>query len=242
MAKLADDRYIVISSDGHAGAQMHEYREYLEAKYLDEFDEWAKSYVNPFADLRGADRLPQLGLAAAARRSSRTTASSPRCSSRTPSRRSSRRATSLARPPDARRVRAALGRPPGAQPLDGRLLRRHARPARRHGADLPQRRRRRGRRDPAGRASTGLFGGILLPGVPPDSGLPPLYRARLRADLGRVRRARHADQQPQRRRRRPTPGRYPASMAIFMVELGWFSHRVFWHMVVRRRVRARTRA
>ena len=53
MVKLADDRYIVVSSDGHAGAQMHEYREYLEAKYLDEFDEWAKSYVNPFVDLRG---------------------------------------------------------------------------------------------------------------------------------------------------------------------------------------------
>ena len=53
MTKLAGDRYIVISSDGHAGAQMHEYRDYLEAKYLDDFDEWAKSYVNPFTDLRG---------------------------------------------------------------------------------------------------------------------------------------------------------------------------------------------
>ena len=34
----------------------------------------------------------------------------------------------------------------------------------------------------------------------------------------------------------------PPRMAMFMVELGWFSHRVFWHMVVRRRVRAATRA
>ena len=62
-------------------------------------------------------------------------------------------------------------------------------------------------------------------------------RARLRPDLGGVRRARHADQQPQRcRRPDPTPDAQPA-MAMFMVELGWFSHRVFWHMVVRRRVR-----
>ncbi len=53
MAQLAGDRYIVISSDGHAGGQMTEYREYLEQRYLDEFDEWAKSYVNPFTDLRG---------------------------------------------------------------------------------------------------------------------------------------------------------------------------------------------
>ena len=53
MTTLADDRYIVISSDGHAGGQMHEYRDYLEARYLDDFDEWAKSYVNPWTDLRG---------------------------------------------------------------------------------------------------------------------------------------------------------------------------------------------
>ena len=53
MTKLAGDRYIVISSDGHAGAQLHEYRDYLEAKYLDDFDAWASTYVNPFEDLRG---------------------------------------------------------------------------------------------------------------------------------------------------------------------------------------------
>ena len=28
MTTLAGDRYLVISSDGHAGAQVHEYREY----------------------------------------------------------------------------------------------------------------------------------------------------------------------------------------------------------------------
>jgi hypothetical protein len=34
MTKLAGDRYVVVSADGHAGAQMHEYRDYLEQKYL----------------------------------------------------------------------------------------------------------------------------------------------------------------------------------------------------------------
>ena len=53
MQPLADDRYIVISSDGHAGAEMLDYRDYLERRYLDEFDVWAKSYVNPYADLQG---------------------------------------------------------------------------------------------------------------------------------------------------------------------------------------------
>src|SRR5262245_31225342 len=53
MAKIADGRYIVISSDGHAGAQMDTYREYLERAWHDEFDDWARTSVNPFTDLRG---------------------------------------------------------------------------------------------------------------------------------------------------------------------------------------------
>ena len=53
MTSLAADRYIVISSDGHAGAEMLDYRDYLERRYLEEFDAWAKTYVNPYDDLRG---------------------------------------------------------------------------------------------------------------------------------------------------------------------------------------------
>ena len=53
MQTRAGDRYIVISADGHAGAQMHEYRPYLEERYRSDFDEWAKSFVNPWTDLRG---------------------------------------------------------------------------------------------------------------------------------------------------------------------------------------------
>ena len=48
-------RYLIISSDCHAGADMRAYREYLEPRYLDEFDQWAKVFVNPFDDLRGPD-------------------------------------------------------------------------------------------------------------------------------------------------------------------------------------------
>ena len=32
------DRYLVISSDGHAGLPPEEYRKYLESKYHDEYD------------------------------------------------------------------------------------------------------------------------------------------------------------------------------------------------------------
>jgi predicted TIM-barrel fold metal-dependent hydrolase len=49
----ADDHYIVISADGHAGGEIHEYRDYLEQRYVDEFDRWVADYVCPFPDLEG---------------------------------------------------------------------------------------------------------------------------------------------------------------------------------------------
>lgn len=52
---MEHDRYMVISSDCHAGAELHEYRDYLEADYHEAFDEWAASYVIPYEDLTGPD-------------------------------------------------------------------------------------------------------------------------------------------------------------------------------------------
>ena len=45
------DRYILISADCHAGGNHEMYREYLEARYLDDFDRWRGAYANPFKDL-----------------------------------------------------------------------------------------------------------------------------------------------------------------------------------------------
>jgi len=50
----SDDRYLVISSDGHAGAELLAYKDYLPAAWHDEFDAWAAAYENPFADLLAA--------------------------------------------------------------------------------------------------------------------------------------------------------------------------------------------
>ena len=83
-----DDRYVLISADCHAGANHEAYRDYLEAKYLDDFDAWRERYRNPFKDLT-TGHGPQLGRRAADRGSSRTTVWSPRSCSRTRSRRSS---------------------------------------------------------------------------------------------------------------------------------------------------------
>jgi len=47
----ASDRYTIISADGHAGGDFEAYRRYLAPQWHDEFDAWEKTYVNPFADL-----------------------------------------------------------------------------------------------------------------------------------------------------------------------------------------------
>lgn len=50
-----NDRYLVISADCHGGGQIADYRPYLDAQYRDEFDAWAASYENPYEDLTGPD-------------------------------------------------------------------------------------------------------------------------------------------------------------------------------------------
>lgn len=52
---MTADRYTVISSDTHAGGSHAAYREYLDKKYVDDFDSWRAKYKNPFSDL-GDDR------------------------------------------------------------------------------------------------------------------------------------------------------------------------------------------
>jgi predicted TIM-barrel fold metal-dependent hydrolase len=46
-----DEAMMVVSADCHAGATVLGYREYLERKWWDEFDAWAATFTNPFADL-----------------------------------------------------------------------------------------------------------------------------------------------------------------------------------------------
>ncbi|HWL44905.1 MAG TPA: amidohydrolase family protein [Ilumatobacter sp.] len=45
------DRYVVISSDSHAGADLRDYKPYLPSKWHDDFDAWADAYDSPFDDL-----------------------------------------------------------------------------------------------------------------------------------------------------------------------------------------------
>ncbi len=228
MTKLAGgDRYIVISSDGHAGAQMPEYRDYLESKYLDDFDEWAKSYVNPFVDLRGETAYRNWDSQARLRELEDDGVVAEVIFPNTippffPS------GNLLARPPE-----------PAEYEHRWAGLKAHNRWLADFCADTPGRRAGMAQvflndiddavAEVAWAREHGLFGGILLPGVPPDSGLPPLFAP----DYDPLWAACQDHDMPINNHSGaagPAPGAYLASMAIFMVELGWFSHRVFWHM------------
>src|SRR5947209_6854384 len=60
------DHYVVISADSHAGADLRDYKPYLEKRWHDDFEEWASSYTNPweFLDPKGADEGDRLRVGA----------------------------------------------------------------------------------------------------------------------------------------------------------------------------------
>ena len=47
----AHDRYVVISTDGHCGADLQAYRPYLESRYREEFDAWAADYADAWSEV-----------------------------------------------------------------------------------------------------------------------------------------------------------------------------------------------
>jgi predicted TIM-barrel fold metal-dependent hydrolase len=51
MSAATPERYTVISTDTHAGADLRDYRPYLPSSFHEEFDAWAETYQSPFDDL-----------------------------------------------------------------------------------------------------------------------------------------------------------------------------------------------
>jgi predicted TIM-barrel fold metal-dependent hydrolase len=224
----ADDRYVVISSDGHAGADLHEYRDYLEQAFHEEFDEWVAAFVSPWADLRqdtayrnwdSSTRLRELeddGVVAEVLFPNTIPPFFPM-------------GNLLLRPPaNAEEYR-----------LRWAGLKAHNRWMVDFAGDTPGRRAGMAQillndvddavAEIEWAAGQGLFGGILLPGVPPDCDLPPLYAP----DYDPIWAACQAHGMPINNHSGsagPAPAPHVAGMAVFMVELGWFSHRVFWHL------------
>ncbi|MER0444894.1 amidohydrolase family protein [Streptomyces sp. Edi4] len=222
------ERYTVISADCHAGADLLDYRPYLETKYHDAFDAWAATYVNPYEDLLAdtADRNWN-----SARRLAELEADGIVAEVVFPN-------TIPPFFPSASLMAPAPTREEYEQRWAG--LRAHNRWLADFCAEAPGRRAGVAQillndvdeavREIRRTKEAGLTGGVLLPGAPPGSGVPELYSDvydpiwAVCAELG-VPVNHHGGSAS------PPLGQEPAARAVFMVETTWFSHRALWHLV-----------
>ena len=222
-------RYVVISADGHAGAALRGYRPYLERHLLDEFDRWADAFVNPFGDLErpGANRnwdsdvrneaLESDGIVGEVLYPNTVPPFFPRSG-----------------------LTASV---PSAQDYRLRLagLRAHNRWLAEWCSRLPGRRAGVGQillndvddavADVEWIADHRLFGGVLLPGMPPGVGIDPLHSPRY-DPVWRACEERGVVVSVHGGSGSPDPGMFPASPAMFVLEASFFAHRPLWALVM----------
>jgi predicted TIM-barrel fold metal-dependent hydrolase len=231
IAGIVDDHYVVISADCHAGGSHAQYREYLEAEFLDEFDAWRGEYSNPFRDLQDDGRARNWDderrindLAADGQVGEVTFPNTVPPFFPT--------GVVIARPPedaeDYRRRWAGL-RAHNRWMVD--FVGRH--PDRRAGIfqvflnDVDA-----AIKEVEWAASQDLRGGLLIPGIPDDSDLAPYYSDHydrfwaVCEDLGIVINS-HAGGSGM-----PDYGKHASSTVQWMIETPWFAHRVFWQLVM----------
>ncbi len=223
------ERYTVISSDCHAGADLRDYRPYLEARYLDAFDAWADSYVNPFGDLvrPNADRNWD-------------------SSTRMPALESDGVVGEVIYPntvPPFFPRSGLVALVPKADEFELRLagLRAHNRWLAEWCAQYPDRRAGVGQillndvdeavKDVHWIADHGLRGGVLLPGNPPGSGVDPLHSPgydpvwRACEERGVIVNVHGGGGSPDH-------GLHPASLSMFILEASFYSHRPLWLLIM----------
>ena len=223
------DRYTVISADTHAGADLLDYRPFLEARYHEAFDDWAAHFVSPYGDLvvPDADRNWD-----STRRMRELEADGIVAEILYPN----------TIPPFYARG-ALVATAPSPDDFELRLagLRAHNRWLADWCAEYPARRAGIGQlllndvdeavRDVHWIADHGLRGGVLLPGVPPDAPIPPLHSHvydpvwRACAERGVLVNAHGGSSSPDY-------GEHPASLSLWIMETAWFSHRPLWTFIL----------
>ncbi|MDL4775336.1 amidohydrolase family protein [Actinomadura xylanilytica] len=225
-------RYTVISADCHGGADLLEYRDHLDRSRRDEFDAWAAGYEVPYEDLKGEDgtrnwdsdrRLRELEADGIVAEVLFPNTIPPFFS-----------ASSLGS--QAAAVSAA--------DLDRRWagLRAHNRwlagfcaaaPGRRagvfqvmlHDIDAAVAEVRRS-------VAAGLRGGLLLPGTPPGSGLPPIYYHDYYDPLWRACTELGVPVNVHSGSAAPRWGDRPEDHVLFMLELRWWDQRTLRQLIL----------
>ena len=224
------ERYTVISADCHGGGDIPDYRPYLERALLDEFDAWRSTFDNPYDDLRDRDadrnwdhdrRLAELeadGVVAEVVFPNTVPPFFPKPS--------------------------LVAQPPGATAgdLDLRWAGLHAHnrwladfcaaaPGRRAGiAQIMLHDVDRAVAEVRWAREAGLTGGVLLPGAPPGSGIPPLYAPDYEP-LWAVCEELAMPLNHHSGSAAPDYGPYPEAKVMFLLEVTWWAHRTLWHLI-----------
>jgi len=224
------DRYTIISADCHGGGSPDQYRAYLEARYIDEFDEWRGAYRNPYRDLQGDSRTRNWDDA--------------------------RRWTDLEADGQVGEVLfpntvppffptgIVIARPPTTAEYELRWagLRAHNRWVADFCAQAPDRRAGIAQiclndvddavREITWARDAGLRGGVLIPNVPPDHpDLAPVYDRRYDPiwaacqDLGMPVNSHSGTGLPDY-------GKHPFSQVLWVIETPFFAHRPLWFMIM----------
>jgi predicted TIM-barrel fold metal-dependent hydrolase len=222
-------RYTVISSDCHAGADLADYRPYLEARWHEEFDRWLRGYENPFRDLTAPDanRNWDNGVRQAALEADGIVGEVIYPNTV---------------PPFFPMSGLVTPTPPAAD-YELRLagLRAHNRWLAEWCAELPGRRAGIGQillndveeavRDVNWIADHGLKGGALLPGVPPGSGIDPIHSP-VYDPVWQACEERGVVVNVHGGGGSPSEGWFPATLVLFVLEASFFSHRPVWSLVM----------
>jgi len=225
----ADERFVVISADCHAGGSLDIYGEYLEARYQDEFAAWRGAYRNPFRDLQSKGRT-------------RNWDSDQRIAELEADGQVAEVVFPNTVPPFFP-TGALVARPPTADDLDLRWagLRAHNRWLADWCGNEPERRAGIAQvflndvdaavAEARWVAESGLRGGILIPAVPDDCDLEPLY-TKTYDPLWQVCEELDLVVNTHSGSGHPDYGTHPSSSMIWAIETEWMAHRPLWHMIM----------
>jgi len=223
------DRYTVISSDCHAGANLADYRPYLEERWHEAFDRWIEDYENPFRDLTAPDanRNWDSGVRQAALEADGIVGEVVYPNTI---------------PPFFPMSGLVTPTPPAAD-YEPRLagIRAHNRWLAEWCTEVPGRRAGIGQillndvaeavRDVNWIADHNLMGGALLPGVPPGSGIDPIHSPAY-DPVWRACEERGVVVNVHGGGGSPSEGYFPATLALFVLEASFYSHRPVWSLVM----------
>ena len=225
------DRYIVISSDCHAGGNHAQYREYLDPAYVDGSTPGGAGTRTRSATSR-TTAAPATGTTTAASR--RPGRRRRRGRGRVPEHgaaRSSPPAWSSPRRPTPEELRAAPGRHPGPQPVAGRLLRRRTPPVGPAWARSCSTTSTTRSTTSAGSRPTASPACCCPASRPTPASSRCTHPCTTRC--GRC--ARSSDLPVTHHgggSGMPDFGAYPSSTTMYMMEAGFFANRALWHLIM----------